>query len=217
MITIDQACELIKGGEIQKLQFAINQDTELVRTTTSMGVSLLQFAAYCGSKEAIAILRPLSEPISYFEAASIGARDSVEEWLHSEPELLNTPGPDGFTALGLASFFGHQGIATLLLEHSAGPNVPAANSIGVYPIHSACAVSNYEIAKLLLEAGASPNVKQQRDITPLHSAAHNGQRKLAELLLSFDADRSAKTTEGQTPADMADEAGFEALAVWLRS
>lgn len=217
MITIDQACELIKDGKLQELQSAVNQQAELVRTTTSMGVSLLQFAAYCGSNGAIALLRPLSEPISYYEAASIGARDVIEEWLRSEEPLLNAPGPDGFTALGLASFFGHHDVATLLLKHSADPNVPAANSIGVYPIHSACAVSNYEIAKLLLEAGASPNVKQQRDITPLHSAAHNGQRELAELLLSFSANRTAKTTAGQTPADMADDAGFEELAVWLRS
>lgn len=216
-MTIDQACDFIKGGNLEELKEALHQNPELTRLTTPMGVSLLQFAAYCDNQEAIAFLRPLSEPIGYYEAASIGAKDRVEEFLQSEPGLLNTPGPDGFAGLGLASFFGHQDIAALMLKHKADPNVPAANHIGVYPIHSACAVSNYNITKLLLEAGADPNVKQQRDITPLHSAAHNGQQDLAELLLSYGADRTARTTEGQTAADMALEAGFVDLAALLQS
>lgn len=216
MITVEAASEYIKNGEITALRTALEQQPELARATTAMGVSLLQFAAYCGRREAIDVLRPLSEPLRFFEAASIGAKDAVLERLQTDPGLLNAPGPDGFTGLGLACFFGHQEIVASLLEHNADPNVPAANAIGVYPIHSACAVSHYEIAKLLLAAGANPNVKQQRDITPLHSAAHNGQQKLAELLLSFRADIAATTTEGLRPADMAEEAGFPELAKRLR-
>lgn len=209
MVNLGQVTEWIKKGDTDALRKVLQEQPEIVQTNSPTGVSLLQFAAYCRNNEAITLLRPLSEPISFFEATSIGDFEAMESALKSDPNLLNTHSIDGFTGLGFASFFGHVELVRFLLSEGASPNIPAANAISVSPIHSACAASNYEIAKLLLEAGANPNVKQQQDLTPLHSAAHHRELALVQLLLSYHADISARSTQGQTPAQMAQEVGWD--------
>jgi ankyrin repeat protein len=61
----------------------------------------------------------------------------------------------------------------------------------VAPLHSAVAEkepeSRYEIAKLLLEHGANPNVRQQDDYTPLMAADQQGDARLRELLVEHGA------------------------------
>jgi ankyrin repeat protein len=62
----------------------------------------------------------------------------------------------------------------------------------VMPLHSAAAAQDpevrYEIAKLLLEAGADPNARQQDDYTPLMAADQHGDARLRGLLVGHGAD-----------------------------
>ena len=61
----------------------------------------------------------------------------------------------------------------------------------VMPLHSAAAADDpevrYEIAKLLLEAGADPNARQQDDYTPLMAAEQSGDDRLRSLLIERGA------------------------------
>ena len=52
----------------------------------------------------------------------------------------------------------------------------ADNVFKVRPIHSAAAVRDRTSVRLLLEAGADPNVRQQGGYTPLHTAAQQPGR-----------------------------------------
>ena len=211
MESAEQLMIWIKRGQADALAQAIEEQPELMRQVSPMGVSWLQVAAYCRSDEIVALLRPYYEPLSLFEAASIGDLDSVKARLEEQANAINTPAADGFTALGLASFFGQEEVVKHLLGAGANPNIPASNAVGVYPIHSAAAVSQVAIARLLLAAGADPNVKQQKDIMPLHSAAHNGQQELVALLIKYGADTQAKSTDGKNAADFAREAQYHDL------
>jgi len=66
--------------------------------------------------------------------------------------------------------------------------------------------------KMLLEAGADPNARQERGFVPLHDAAMNGNTALVELLLKHGARADAKTDDGKTARDMATERGHKELA-----
>jgi cytohesin len=66
--------------------------------------------------------------------------------------------------------------------------------------------------RLLLEAGADPNARQEGGFMPLHAAAQNGDRESAEALLERGADASAATDDGTTPAQLAAAAGHDELA-----
>lgn len=182
---------------------------------TEQGISLLQFAAYCKNTFAIDILKKYKQNFDIFEAASIGDIETVNQILNTTPELLNSYSSDGFTALGLGSFFGHLSLVKQLLDKGANPNIASNNQFKVAPIHSACAISHFDIAKLLTEHGADINTKQMHGVTPLHSAAHNGQEKLAKFLIDNGADINAKMDNGNTPLFLANEKNFQEIAELL--
>jgi ankyrin repeat protein len=72
------------------------------------------------------------------------------------------------------------------------------------------------IVKMLLEAGADPNARQERGFVPLHDAAANGNSALVEVLLNHGALSDVRTDDGKTPADMAAERGHHEVADRLR-
>ena len=209
---MEDIIELIKTGKSDLLEQKLSDNPSLSDTKTEQGISLLQFAAYCRNNFAIEILKKYKQNLDIFEAASIGNNETVNQLLNQNPELLNSFSKDGFTALGLASFFGHLSLVQLLLDKGANPNISSNNQFKVAPIHSACAISHFDIAKLLIEHGADVNARQMQGVTPLHSAAHNGQAKLSKLLIDSGADINAKMENGQTPLFMANEKNFHETA-----
>ncbi len=211
-MNMEEIIELIKTGNNDLLEHKLNDNPALADSKTEQGISLLQFAAYCRNGFAVEILKKNKQQLDIFEAASIGDTETISQLLDKAPTLLNSFSPDGFTVLGLASFFGHLSLVKLLLNKGANPNIASNNQFKVAPIHSACATSNLNIAELLIKHGADINAKQMKGVTPLHSTAHNGQTKLSKLLIDNGADINAKMDDGQTPLFMANEKGFQETA-----
>lgn len=205
---MQEITELIRNGDNEKLNQKINNDPSLANGKTDQGISFLQFAAYCRNEEAIEIFKTYKNDLDIFEAASVGDQERIRQYIVQDPEWLNAHSTDGFTLLGLASYFGHLSLVKYLLDKGADPNLAANNPLQVTPLHSACAISNLDIAKQLIQYGADVNAKQMQNVAPLHSAAHNGQTKLVKLLINNGADIHAKTDNGQTPLSMAEEKGF---------
>jgi ankyrin repeat protein len=61
-----------------------------------------------------------------------------------------------------------------------------------------------EVARLLLQAGASINARNSFGATPLHGAAQRGQTELAAFLLAKGADINARDNKFKTPLDYAE-------------
>jgi ankyrin repeat protein len=209
---MEDIIELIKTGKNDLLEQLLSDNPTLADSQTEQGISLLQFAAYCRNTSAVDLLKRHKQNLDFFEAASIGDSETIQRFLDNTPDLLNSFSPDGFTALGLASFFGHFTVVNQLLDKGANPNTASNNPFKVAPIHSACAISAVELAELLIKHGANVNAKQMQGVTPLHSAAHNGQTKLTKLLIDHGADLNAKTDSGQTPLFLAMEKNFQETA-----
>ena len=207
--------DLIKAGHNSVLEQLLVEQPELASSDSEQGISLLQFAAYCRNNGAVDLFRQHKQP-DIFEAASLGEMEEVVRHLHAQPEMLNQYSADGYTPLGLACFFGHLPIVQYIIEQGADVNKASNNAFQVAPLHSACAISNHEIAEMLLRNGAKVNAKQMQGVTPLHSAAHNGQTQLTALLLAYGADAAAKMESGQTPVDMAVEKGYKETAQYLK-
>ena len=217
MNDINEILDAIKVSDNGKITQIINDNSTIADIKTEQGISLLQFAAYCRNKTAIEILRNHKQKeLDIFEATSIGDIYTVSRLIIKNPKLINSFSADGFTPLGLASFFGYTDIVKLLLGNDVNPNIAANNQFKVAPIHSACAISNYEIADLLIKNGADVNAKQMQGVTPLHSAAHNGRNELVKLLIESGADINAKMDNGQTPLFMAEEKGFKETAELIK-
>ena len=151
------------------------------------------------------------------EAAAVGADERLQQLLGEDAGAAARLSPDGFTPLHLASFFGHEQAARLLVAGGADANVAADNRSRVLPLHSAAAGGHTEIGELLLDAGAAADEKQEGGFTPLHAAAHSGNLKLVELLLQHGADPRRAADDGRTAVDMAAEGGHEEVLDRLRA
>ncbi|MEM7369164.1 MAG: ankyrin repeat domain-containing protein [Bacteroidota bacterium] len=208
---IQQALQAIQTGDVAAISALLEEFPTLSRQQTEQGISLLMMSAYYRNPAIVQILRETKTELDLHEAAAVGEQKELNRHLASPGLEIDAFAADGFSALGLACFFGHISSVQRLIEAGADVNLAANNSFKVRPLHSAVASKHVEIARLLLTHGANPNVQQQNNVSPLHSAAHNGQLDMVQLLLTHGANSEMKTVDGKTPLDMAKEAGHEAV------
>ena len=158
-------------------------------------------ALYRGDRDTVEAKLAERPELTLFEAAAVGDSSRVRELLSLDPDSAAGWSPDGFTALHLAAFFGHEAVGATLLEHGAEVGAVARNPLGVQPLHSAAAGGHTAVARLLLEHGADPNARQEGGFVPLHAAAQAGNDELYDLLVASGADQDAATDDGRTAAD----------------
>ncbi len=165
-------------------------------------VSALMQALYTGDTNKVNELLAVDPELDVFEAAAFGKTDRLRELLDANPEFVRARSADDGTALHFAAFFRQPEATRLLVERGADLETVASTFGNVTPLHSACASGERESARILLEAGANPNVRQQGGFTPLHAAAQNGDEELARLLLARGADPETRTDDGRTARDL---------------
>ena len=130
--------------------------------------------------------------------------DSVTRLLapedHGRPNQgpdVDTPQPDGATALHWAAHWNH--VATIDALVDAGANVDAENEYGATPLWVACANRHTGIVRRLLEAGADANGGLRSGETLLMRCAYTGDPVAARALLDHGAEVGAtEPSRGQT-------------------
>ncbi len=207
--------EAIQAGNQAAVADLLAQNPALLKTRGEKGISAVLTAAYYHEPAIADWLVSQGAPLDIFEACAVGAVGEVERLLDKYPELVNAVALDGFQPLGLAAFFGHADLVTLLLRRGSKPGSAAQNEMRVTPLHSAAAGRHTDIARLLLEGGAPVGAKSTGGFTPLHSAAQNGNEELVRLLLEHGADPHAASDAGKTPADLAREKGHAGVVKLL--
>jgi ankyrin repeat protein len=212
MDTREELFAAIKEGDQASVERLVAEDRTLVNAQDEQGQSAVMTAAYHQKPEIAALLFKKRAKLNLFEACAVGKVERVKSILKRKHKLLNEFAPDGFQPLGLACFFGHVEIVRFLLESGAEVNTPSRNDLKVTPLNSAAAGRHYEIAMLLLERDANPNIRQEGDFVPLHSAAMNGQIEMVKILLQYGADKDLKSLDGKTARDYALENGHKIVA-----
>jgi uncharacterized protein len=157
-------------------------------STTSDGSSLMQWCAYDGVVSAL-------------------------KFLLSQGETLQSLGED--LGLNAAAFHSHWRLCQFLVE--SGANVNYRDKItGETPLHAALSshrAAQYWVVKVLLDAGADPNISttlaaesgafmrdaRTRGETPLHRAAAFASEETIQLLLDAGANIQAKDMNGDSP------------------
>ncbi|MDK2013181.1 MULTISPECIES: ankyrin repeat domain-containing protein [Deinococcus] len=202
----------IKTRDEALLRALVAGDAGLLGLPSPMGVSPVLFAVYYGRADMARVLVELGAPLNVFEAAALGDEAALTRELDADPALVGGVSGDGFSPLGLAAFFGHAGVAEVLLSRGADVNAVSRNAMRVQPLHSAVAGGHAALARALVMAGADVNATQQDEFTPLMAAAQNGDAGLALFLRQRGADAEAVTADGRRAADFAREEGHAALA-----
>ena len=201
-----QFLEAVKKGDRASVDRMLEADPALASAKDENGTSAVLLAHYYGKADVAAALLSRAPALDVFEAATAGDAKRVAALVDADSSLTNAVARDGYSPLGLASFFKRPDVVRVLLERGAKPSVPSRDQ-GFTPLHSAVATdageATAEIVRLLLEAGADPNLKSNEGGTPLHSAAYTGDLEIAELLLAYGADPNATGPKSQTPLDIA--------------
>jgi ankyrin repeat protein len=143
-----------------------------------------------------ALVAPARAQETLVDLVRSGAREAVLAAITSPDLDVNTPAPDGSTALHWATYqVDHELVSALL---AAGAKADVTNSFGSTPLAEAVKLGDLELVRMLLDAGAdvdSPNPDNQ---TALMLASHIGSVEIAELLIERGADIDAvETFRGQ--------------------
>ena len=180
------------------------------------GVSAILQAAYQGKRDVVEALLASGIQLNIFEAAATGQTERVQELTNEDSALASAYAPDGFTPLGLASFFGHAETVNALLAAGAAVSQSSRERMKLTPLASALAVQRNDIARTLIEHGADVNAKGENDHAPLHTAAARGNLESATLLLEHGADINAATKDGKTPIAYAEEHNHSEMVKFLQ-
>ena len=73
----------------------------------------------------------------------------------------------------------------------------------VQPLHAAAAGQSFEAVKLLVDAGAPVNGKQEKGWSPLHEAVRQGNANMTAYLLAHGADPKLQNDEGTSAIGLA--------------
>jgi espin len=91
--------------------------------------------------------------------------------------------------------------------HSTNKDVDARSDENLTALHYAARGGHSECVRLLVAAGADPNVQDERRITPLHFAVVGGHALCVKLLLDHHADPFREDLDQQTALSLAEKSG----------
>jgi ankyrin repeat protein len=207
----------IQEGKRDKVERMLRKNPDLILVKDEKNLSPLMVAMYFHEFEIARLLLDRMVALNVFEAAATGRLVHLISNLARKPELVNAYSEDGFQPLGLAAYFGQQEAVRYLIKAGAQVNAPSKNSLGVTPLQSAVAGEHIEITRLLLEAGASPNVRERGGYTPLHTAVFNGDVEIVRDLIFGGADVEAISEKNEKPLDIALKSGHDEIVNLLKA
>jgi len=140
------------------------------------------------------------ETIGKFIDASVDDHAEAKRLLDAHPELLhaNWMGDENLLVFLVIENF-PTGVS-FCLQHGFDVN-QLDGEMGTTPLHYACKLNYFAVAKTLLEAGANPNAICKIDDTPIHCAVKNGNAELVDSLIQHDANPNYTTDLGETIFD----------------
>jgi ankyrin repeat protein len=207
----------IQEGDRDKVERMLRKTPNLILSRDKKNLSPVMIAMYYHEFEIAALLLDRMVALTVFEAAATGRLVHLISNLAHKPELVNAYSEDGFQPLGLAAYFGKNEAVKYLIKAGAEVNSPSKNSLKVTPLQSAVAGGHLEITRLLLESGASPNVRERGGYTPLHTAAHNGDVEIVRSLIFGGANVEAVSEKNEKPLDMALKSGHDEVVNLLKA
>jgi ankyrin repeat protein len=192
------------------------------------GASAVLTAALASSKDGFqppaenAVLQALlakKPALDFFDACVSGQDQAVAEQLGRDPKLARAWHPLGWSALHFGGFSGNPKVVDLLLANGAAAdlNARAKTRFRNTPLQASLLARQEATARVLLENGADPLVRQSHGFTPMHEAALLGRRDLVDLLLSHGAEINSRGDDGRTAVTEALRGGHAELAEYLKS
>ncbi|XP_052077278.1 uncharacterized protein LOC127715279 [Mytilus californianus] len=128
------------------------------------------------------------EKSTIFNAIQSGLLESVQAVSAAEgPSVFSLQDDKGYTPAHWACYRGHEEIVRYILDNNGPIDKPSNNELGAHPIHWACVNGHIAIVDILLQAGVSVNVVDNKGCTPIIMAAQYGHTVLVSFLMGKGA------------------------------
>src|SRR5437879_9762327 len=204
--------EAAQKNDLAQAQAILDRNPSLLRVRRPTGTPVLTPTFY-GAAAVVKMLlaRTPEDALNLYEASTVGNARRLKTILGQSRVRVNESTPEeGFTPLSLAAFFGHPEAVTVLLEYGADVNLKPTSRFANTAVDAAVSGDHADVVRILLAAGANPNVRSEANYTTLHKAAVHGNLEVVRMLLDHGADVSAVRDGGHTPLDDAREKGHTA-------
>ena len=210
-----QIFDVIRAGDVARLSALIATDRAAVNIRSDKGYTPVLIAQYHHKADCVAVLLAAGPVLDIWDAASVGATARVAELLDTDATLLNAYAADGFFPLALAAFFGHPQTVKLLLARGADVGQAARNPMKIQALHAAV-TNSFETVKMLVDAGAPVNAKQDKGWAPLHEAVNRGDVEMTRYLLAHGADPKQQNDDGKSAIGIAADKGNQDILKLLK-
>lgn len=209
--------DAIRRGDAPRVRDMLRQDRALANAKTESGFSAVVVAKVRGQEAVLREILAAEPTLDIHDTAYIGDVRAARRILDADSSQLEAFSGDGFTALDLASYFGHRDLVTFLLERGARAEHEIRNEDLFTALTGAVAEGHRDIAKMLLDHGADVNHRYSNGACPLITASFNGDTEVVKLLLAYGA-RSEQTNDaGQTASEVAADRGYGEVVTLLRT
>jgi len=138
--------------------------------------------------------------IDVFDAARYGTVEQVKELELKKPDTINAISPMGFTPLILACYKGNKAVAAYLIPRVKDVDYTSSNGTA---LAATVVKGNFDLARLLLENKANPNLADSGGMTPLIYAIQFKNKEMVELLLKYNANKKLADGAGKMPFEYA--------------
>ena len=169
MATTDDALQAVIEGDADALHAALTADPEAADAIDAQGIPILMQAIYRRRRDLVELLLAAEPTLDVFEAAALGEQAWLEDLLDIDPGAAAAHAADGFTALHLAAFFGHENCIRVLLAR--GADVHAVARDGSDAVQLAEKAGHTQLAAVLLSAKNPPaSARAEAGFAPKRSA-----------------------------------------------
>ena len=135
-----------------------------------------------------------------FDACRQGNLDTVEKLYNIDANIVNAEEENGYSALVLSCYYGHEDIVNFLVG-----KVKSLNNKTSYgsPLMAATVKGYDNIVGILLKHNANPNITDEQGVTAAHYAVLFRNYDIVEKLVKANADFTIKNNVDKSAMDYA--------------